>query len=350
MGLFRSPFRRAQAPALARPPPSEAARACAAATGLPLALADPLATATDEGARFDDRRRAVTRLERGAGAHAVAVARLLVPVLSAAPDLASHAHLALLSLAPDLAVGRDPQGALCAAARPLSQLPHDGAAGRVEPGLGRVVGLDALAALFGPEEQLPAFLSRPGRAAPAPYRPPEEVLERRRREQQAVHEREQRRVLLSALELEEDDLDDDPEDHLAHGERHQVARRDAPVLAVVPHGAEVVLASVCQGSGERRLSLGVAHAGEWWSDLRVGDHHGAERWHVRLVRETPPARPTVRKAPRLAAPDGVVVLQLGSERVEQVIGSRTLLPFVEHDGELVVGITLVWSSHSTRVR
>lgn len=349
MGLFRSPFRRANTPPREAPPPSEAVRALATATGLPLTLAEPLALATDDAARADDRQRAVARLERAAGAEAGLVARLLVPVLSAPPDLASRVHLALLSLAPDLAVGRGEDGSLRAAERPFSKLPHDGVTGRVEPGLGRVVGLDALAALFGPEEQLPAFLSRPGRAAPAPYRPPAEVLERRRREEEAARERERRRLLLGAYQLAEDDLDDDPEDWLAHGARHQIVRRDAPVLAVLPDAAEVALGAVGQ-DGERRMSLGLAHAGEWWSDLRVGDHLGAARWHLRLASEAPPARRTVRKAPRLAAPDGVVVVQLGEARIEQVISARTVVPFVEHDGELVVGITLCWSSHSTRAR
>ncbi|OGQ10402.1 MAG: hypothetical protein A2138_06235 [Deltaproteobacteria bacterium RBG_16_71_12] len=208
-----------------------------------------------------------------------------------------------------------------------------------------MVGLDALTDLFGPEEQLPAFLRRPPRDAPAPYRPPADVLERRRRDEEAAGARARRRIVLRAYDLAEDDLDDDPEEHLAHGERHHVARRDAPVLAVLQDVAEVAL-----GWGERRLSLGVAHAGEWWSDFRVGDHQGAERWHLRLARDAPPAHPTVRKVARLAAPDGVVVVQLGDARIEQVIGSRSLLPFVERDGDLVVGITLCWSSHSSRAR
>ncbi len=292
----------------------------------------------DEERPVAARRRALRVLERTERKHRGEVARHLTPALSAAPDLAGEVHVALLVLDPDLAVGRDDSGRFVAAALPLRACADDGVGGRVDAAIGRVVGLDALARLFQAEEAMPAFLAPPERPAPAPYRPPPEVLEARRLEAAFVDAQRLRREKLAILGLEPEDLDDDPPLKPA-----RVARHKAPIVAYVDDDRPAAI-TVGAASAERRVELGRAHPGAWWAAERSGDHRGARRFHLRLDRNAPPERAAVRRERSLPGGDGPVELTLGTVHIERDLDGRGAVVWVEEEDGLVVAVTLTWSS------
>jgi hypothetical protein len=287
----------------------------------------------DDERPLETRKRSLKILERTPAKHRRAVAAALVPALSSSPDVASGVHLALLVLDKDLAVGRDADGRFVAAKEPLD----DGAGHKIERGLGRVVGLDELALLFGPDDERPAFLARPDRDAPAPYRPPPEVLEVRRLEARFHEERALHRAKLEALGLDEDDLDDDVVHRPSWVERHR-----APTVAVVDEGARIEVITGEDASYTR--DVGRAHAGAWWADERAGDHRGARRWYLRLHREAPSDVAVVRRERPLRMRNASVVVKLGDVEIEKEVHGRGVVMFIEEEAGVVVAVTLTWSA------
>jgi hypothetical protein len=324
--MMRSPFRRAHRREASLP---------LAEGVLPIGVEAAIDVALDPGARTDARLAALARLEHTSAPHRERVARSLVPVLSAPPDVAARAHVVLLVLAPRLALARDADGGFIASARSIDDAHDDGIA-QVDPTLGRVVGLDALASLFGAQEEAPLFLSAAPRQAPAPYRPSAEVLARRDEELRRDAARAARRARLRELGLDEDDLFDDAAEHLPSARRH-VPRRGAAVQIEVEEPLELVLETRTS-----RVSLGIASVGAWWSDVRVGDHKGAQRLWMRLAREHPFDDVRAQRLPTLAAPGGVVALVFGRDRIEHVVGAEQVVAFLEREGPHLVGVSLTW--------
>ena len=290
----------------------------------------------DDERSFALRLRALVALERARLDVRGEVARELVPALHAPPDVASRVHLALLVLAPELHVGRDDGGRFVASALSTAELVHDGVGVAVaDPAIGRVVPLDALAQLFGPDDVVPAFLQSPARGGPAPYRPPTEVLERRRIEEELARSRSERRERLRELGLEESDLDDDaPMPRASWVERFR-----ALTVATLVDGDSLVIAT-----GGRVVDVGRAHPGEWWSDERAGDHRGARRWHVRLDRPARSDKSVVRREKPLHVRDAIVEVSAGEARLSKHIDGRGVVAFVEEEDGLVVAVALTWSS------
>src|SRR4051812_33821594 len=109
---------------------------------LPMELLALLAVAGDDAKPRDARAGAVRALERRTRKeHRRGVARELVPLLHAPPDIAGAVHLALLVLDPDVAVGLV-DGRFAASDTPWSACDDDGVA-RAAKDVGRVVALDA---------------------------------------------------------------------------------------------------------------------------------------------------------------------------------------------------------------
>jgi hypothetical protein len=294
---------------------------------LPMELWAQLAIVADEGRPRAVRLRALAVLERNARDHRKDVARELVALLASPPDIAAPVHVGLLVLDPDLRVAR---------------LDVDGVPAFVAIDDPHAPRLDELHRLFGPADELPAFLTPPDRAAPMPYRPPPDVLALRRIEDEERARRTQWRERLQQLGLDHDDLDDDaPPPRVAF-----VPRRDAPHLGDVDEGEAVVVA--CAG---RVIDIGVAHGGAWWADERRGDHRGAHRLHVRLDRND--AAPSnadgangaiVRRERSLPLREANIEIALGVHRVAKSIAGRGVVVFVEEQRDLVVGVTVSWSA------
>ncbi|HEY4219703.1 MAG TPA: hypothetical protein VGO62_00140 [Myxococcota bacterium] len=307
------------------------------AAPLPMPLWALVATASDDARPREARVRALAILERTARDHGHDVAIALAPLLNGAPDLAARVHLALLVLAPDLAVGRTgDDGAFTASTTPLSLCDDDGV-GKSSSDVGRVVGLDALARLFGPADEAPLFLAPPAQAAPPAYRPV--VTDAARAVLQAQADDAAARALhsekLRALGLDDDDLDDDRGPTRASF----VPRFQSPLLGTVSDGEAIAIA--CAGAV---VDVGQAHAGVWWADERAGDHRGARRFHVRLERAGPSGKAVVRRERPLPMRDATVEVALGEVRLHKRITGRGVVAFVEEEDDLVVGVMLSWSA------
>ena len=288
---------------------------------LPEALERGVATAVDDEAPAVARVRAFKALEHTKEPWRRAVAERLVVVLGHAPDLAARAHVALLVLAPELRLLRDEDGAFVVVDRGL--------------------GLDELHRLFGPADDLPAFLLPPDKPRPAPYRSPhiarEQELERivaaRAAEHQALIAR------MHELGLDEDDLDDDDQPPGASRRRLQPLKEGTWVASFdVDDDRDLWIAS-----GSDRLSLGRIRAGAWWSETTVGDHRGARRLRLALAHDKGEAL-TTRRERVIEIRHGALRIQLGKAPIDVDAVGRGAVVWVDEDAGDVVGITLSWSS------
>jgi hypothetical protein len=306
---------------------------------LPQALQALLTDALSPPLPTGRRLRALATLERAAADHRTAIATALVPLLAEGPDLAARVHVALLVLSPTLLVGRDEDGAFVAAAG--ADLPGDGADGFLDPDVGRVVPLDRLVRLYGPDEDPPLFLSPPPRTAPLPYRSPEvlraEALEHLLIEKAAARAAFTERLTL--LGLEHGDLDDD--DH--HHDGPRLLRPPRPLTPLPPiaelHDEDDIVLTV---DGER-ARLGRALPGAWWHEERAGDHRGARRFMVgRRVDEHLPLQTRRERTVDARA----IAIEVGPHVVQLALPGRRAVVFVDAVDDDVVAVTVTWSNHA----
>ena len=296
-----------------------------AVVNLPVALEVALAVAVDDDAPRVARLRALGGLERTREPHRRAVAERLLAALRHSPDLAARVHVALLVLCPDLKLLRDEDGAFVVAERGF--------------------GLDELPRLFGPADELPAFLLPPDKPAPAPYRSPQllreeelaAVVAARRAEHEALQLR------MRELGLDSDDLDDDADG--SGGRDPTLVRRKFQPLR---EGIWVASFDVDDdralaiGSGPALVPLGRIRAGAWWSESTAGDHKNARRLRLAVTKEAPDF--TTRRERVIDVKPGGLRVKLGKAWVDVVSQSSSVGVWLDEDGGDVVGITLSWST------
>lgn len=302
---------------------------------LPPRLTALVAEACDDALPRARRVRALAVLERAPVTLAADVARALVPLLGAPPDLAARAHIAVLVLHPGQRVARDHHGFIG-----VDDVRDDGLGGFVDAHGRRAVALDALDRLFGPDEIIPMFLTPPpSPPLPIPYRAPHVereatlALELRRR---AIN-RAALLARLALLGLDEDDLDDDVDEAPAQ-------RRTPRPLTPLPREAILIEdAELLLNQGAERASLGRARAGRWWHEERAGDHRGARRFvlgrHLDIVTAPLQSRREV------AVTGGRVSFELGGQVVHVDIVARSGVVFVDTEtgsGD-VVAVSVTWS-------
>ncbi len=302
---------------------------------LPPRLAALVDEARDETLPRARRVRALDILERTPVRLATDVARALVPLLAAPPDLAARVHITLLVLAPGLRVARDDDGFIG-----VDDVRDDGLGGFIDGHGRRAVALDGLDRLFGPDEPVPMFLTPPPAAPlPAPYRAPHV-------EREAALARELRRratgraALLSRLALlglDDDDLDDDVDESPAQ-------RRAPRPLTPLPREATLVDdVELILTRGAERVSLGRGRAGRWWHEERAGDHRGARRFVVGRHLDVVTAPLQSRREVSVAG--GRVSFELGDQVVHVDIGARSGVVFVDTEtgsGD-IVAVSVTWS-------
>lgn len=308
---------------------------------LPARWAALVAEARDETLPRVRRVRALTVLERAPVDLAHDVARALVPLLGAEPDLAARAHVALLVLHPGLRVARDDDGAFVGVGDGDGDIIDDGLGGFIDGRGRRAVALDALAGLFGPDDDVPRFLTPPPTPPlPPAYRSP--LVEREAALQRELRRRATDRaallVRLALLGLDDDDLDDDV-DESPRRRRSPRPLSALPREATLAHDVDVVLVQ-----GDARGVLGRGRAGAWWHEERAGDHRGARRFVLgrRLDVVTAPLQ-TRRE---LAVAGGRVSFELGDQVVRVDVAGRSGVVFVDTDTATgdIVAVSVTWST------
>jgi hypothetical protein len=312
---------------------------------LPRNLRDALRVALDDDAAKVARLRAVQTLEHTKEPFRRDVAAALVPVLSHAADIAGRVHVALLVLAPDLRLLRDPDAA---------------DAGFVV--VDRGFALDELPKLFSPGEDLPQFLTPPEKPAPQPYRDPqvvrEEELQAFAARRRAAHE-----ALLSKMQelgLDADDLDDDVADDADRAAGK--ARRFVPLKGGTPWASFSFVddRDAVIDNGVDVVRLGRLRPGAWWSEATAGDHKGARRFRIGVAVDMAPPF-TTRRERALEVGRAGVTITAGHADLDVDVTSRGVVIFVdtapvvaggagvdeaddEDEAGDVVGVTLTWSA------
>lgn len=283
--------------------------------------------ALDDDAPRVVRVRALASLEHTPPVHRLSVAHALVPLWSAAPDVAARAHVALLVLAPKLRLVRGVR--------------DDGRDSFDVDDHGRA--LDDLLSLFGPGESAPAFLFPPEAPLPARYRDPATVREEAMTRLHDVRRSEREAVLARAraLGLDDDDLDDD--DDPLHPRRFRALTDGARWDSF----AYVDDRDVYVDNGVDVVAVGRLRPGVWRHVWRVGDHKRARR--VRLAVDVDDARPVVlRRVSTLAVGDGGVTVTAGHADCAIDVDGKSVAVFVDEDatpggGAEVLGLVFSWS-------
>ncbi|MDP2342550.1 MAG: hypothetical protein Q8O67_16455 [Deltaproteobacteria bacterium] len=294
---------------------------------LPVALEIGVAIAVDDDAPPVVRLRAFKGLEQTKDPHRREVAERLVVALSHAPDLAARAHVALLVLAPDLKLLRDDSGGFVVADRALLPMAR---------------GLDQLHRLFGPGDDLPAFLLPPDRPAPEPYRAPQAVRDEELAAVVAARLADHEALIarMQDLGLDPDDLDDDA----AGIDGITLRRKFAPLkegIWVASFDVDDDLQLAIE-SGPDRVPLGHIRAGHWWTESTAGDHRGARRMRLALAHQVPQF--TTRRERVVEVKQGGVRVKLGKAWVDVTANVRGVVVWIDEDRGDVVGVTLSWST------
>lgn len=300
----------------------------ATATTLPKPVRDALDVALDDDAAKVARLRALATLEHTRAPLRDEVARALVPVLGHSPDVAARAHLALLVLAPHLRFNRDDHGFVV---------------------VDRGFALDELHRLFGPGDEVPAFLTPPTKEAPRPYRDPRAV-----RDEELAALVQQKRAAHDAfiarardLGLDDDDLDDDVEEDPSA--QHKKRRRFEPLKGGEPWATFSFVddRDLFIDNGVVVKSLGVLRPGSWWTEATSGDHRGARRLRFGVSVDMAPEF-TTRRERSLEVQGEAITLTAGHADKEFDVAGRSLAVWVDsapaEAGGEVVGVTLTWSS------